>query len=137
MSGCSTEFSFVLKPSPIGGVGFFATHDIPSGTILFRQENHPVRRLKVCDIPQELLKYCIYINDQECIAPERFDRMEIGWYLNHSFDPNVAHQASIEWNDESHVNTLYAIKDIKAGDEILMNYNDLDEPEDLKEEFYK
>src|SRR5262245_41588622 len=30
----TNEFSFVLKPSKIAGVGVFATHDIPKGAIL-------------------------------------------------------------------------------------------------------
>lgn len=33
--------------------------------------------------------------------------------------------------------TVYAIQDIKAGDEILIDYNCLDEPEYLKEAYYK
>ncbi len=85
-----SEFSFILKPSPLGGVGVFAIHDIPVGTQVFSPTVSVKRVLKVKDVPAELLKYCIYINDEECFAPERFDRMEIGWYLNHSATPNSA-----------------------------------------------
>lgn len=34
MTEC-TEFSFILKPSPIRGVGVFATHDILGGGTCF------------------------------------------------------------------------------------------------------
>ncbi len=136
-----TEFSFILKPSSLEGVGVFATHDIPSGTKILTQDIN-VRTLKIKDIPAELLKYCIYSNEEECICPERFDRMEIGWYyLNHSVNPNIAKEsitpAALIEGKATHSISCYAIKDIKTGDEILINYNDLNEPEHLKENFYK
>lgn len=140
-----TEFSFMLKPSPLGGIGVFATHDIPSGTLLFNQNSkHLVRTLKIKDLPAEALKYCVLINDEECFCPERFDRMEIGWYLNHSAEPNIAKKdpsqiinTAEDFYNNREKHQLYSIKDIKAGDEILMDYNELNEPEALKEDYYK
>ena len=88
-----SEFSFILQPSPLGGVGVFAAHDIPAGTHLFKS-HFTTRTMKVKEVPPPLLKYCIYINDEECICPDRFDRMEIGWYLNHLSKPNVAKKPS-------------------------------------------
>ena len=32
---------------------------------------------------------------------------------------------------------IYALEDIKAGEEILIDYNCLNEPEHLKEDYYK
>lgn len=122
-----TEFSFILQPSSLGGIGVFATHDIPKGTQVFSNKSSP-RKLKINEVPPALIKYCIYLDDEYCLCPERFDRMEIGWYLNHSDHPNIKKQAE---------NYVVAIRDIKAGDEILMDYNDLNEPEHLKEDYYK
>ncbi len=122
-----TEFSFVLKPSAIGGIGVFATHDISTGTRILSSSFSP-RRMKIKDIPSDFLKYCIYINDEDCFCPERFDRMEIGWFLNHSFEPNIEKKGE---------NYIIAIRDITAGEEILIDYNQLSEPEHLKEEYYK
>ena len=116
-----SEFSYVLKPSPLGGIGVFATHDIAAGTLL-ANKGHKIRVLKIKDIPPEFLKYCIYINNEECVCPERFDHMEIGWFINHSATPTYS---------------FYALKAIKAGDEIVMDYNSLNEPADLKEDYYK
>ena len=85
-----TEFSFMLKPSPIAGIGVFATHDIPKGTHIFKSTFN-LRKIKIQEVPEALRFYCILLNDQECLAPERFDRMEIGWFINHSFDPEHWH----------------------------------------------
>lgn len=121
-----SEFSFVLKPSPVGGVGVFAAHDISTGTQLFKRFT-ATRTVNVKDVPAEFLKYCIYISDDECICPEQFDRMEIGWYLNHSEEPNLLKLAE---------DVVIAKRDIKAGEELFIDYNQLNEPEHLKEPYY-
>ena len=133
-----TEFSFILRPSSLGGIGVFATHDISAGTSLFRPEGHKIRKLNIKDIPEKFVQYCVYINNQECFCPERFDRLEIGWFINHSNTPNIATRGAPERIGSNGIKPhFYAIKDIKADDEILMNYNELNEPEHLKEEYYK
>lgn len=58
---------------------------------------------------------------------ERFDRMEIGWYIELTDD--VAHGLKKR--------NVYTIKKIKAGEEILIDYNYLKEPEYLKEDYYR
>ncbi|MCC2667313.1 MAG: hypothetical protein K0R24_1400 [Gammaproteobacteria bacterium] len=120
-----TEFSFILKPSTLGGVGVFATHDIPKGTSFFSGSPSP-RRMNPKNIPADFIKYCIFISDEECLCPERFDRMNIGWYINHSSEPNIGKNSD----------SLISICDIQAGEEILLNYNELNEPEHLKEAYY-
>lgn len=127
-----SEFSLILKPSPISGIGVFATHDIAAGTSLLRPEHcDTVRTLKIEEVPAEFLKYCVMINALECTGPRQFDHMEIGWYLNHSAHPNIAAEGSDGYY------SFKAIRDIKAGEEILLDYNDLGEVATLKEEFYK
>jgi SET domain-containing protein len=121
-----TEFSFILQPSSLGGIGVFATHEIQKGTVVFTGEFTPTTRM-IKDIPEPFLKYCIYLNDEECLCPERFDRMEIGWYINHSHQPNIEKDAE---------KRIFAIQDIKCGDEILIDYNYLNEPEHMKESYY-
>lgn len=134
-----TEFSFVLKSSSIEGIGVFATHDIPAGATLLNN-SFALRKLKTEDVPADLIKYCVYLNDQECLCPERFDRLETGWFINHSSTPNIARTRSEYTPDEINSNKprpFIAIKDIKAGEEILVDYNYLNEPEHLKENFYR
>ncbi len=121
------EFSCIIKVSAISGIGVFATHDIPKDTQVFIAPSKP-RTAKISDIPKEFLPYCVYLNDEECLCPERFDRMEIGWFLNHSDHPNISRNKD---------GTVFAIKDIQAGEEILIDYNQLNEPQHLKEPYYK
>lgn len=121
-----SEFSFILKPSPIGGVGVFATHDLPSGIPVFSGKFEP-RKMKIKEIPAALIQYCVFLNDEECLCPERFDRMEMGWYINHSDQPNVKKIS------DKNIVTIY---EIKSGEEILIDYNNLNEPENMKESFY-
>lgn len=122
-----SEYSFMLKPSNINGIGVFATHDIPQGCSLFCTP-YEIRIAKIAEIPPALLPYCIYINEREAKCPERFDRMEIGWYINHSFLPNISQRGD---------DIIYTLRDIKAGEEIFLNYNELNEPENMKEEYYR
>ncbi len=127
-----SEFSCILKPSPLGGIGVFATHDSAAGTPLLRPEHcSTVRTLKIKDVPLEFLKYCVFISLEECTGPRHFDHMEIGWYLNHSATPNIAAEGSAGYY------AFKAIRDIQAGEEILLDYNELGEPEALKEEYYR
>jgi SET domain-containing protein len=122
-----TEFTFILQPSVLGGIGVFATHNIPINTKLF-SDTFTLRTMKSANIPEAFKKYIIYLNDEECLCPERFDRMEIGWYINHSYQPNI------QKNSDKHV---VALRNINQGEEILIDYNCLNEPEHLKEDYYK
>lgn len=134
-----SEFSLVLKPSSVEGIGVFTTHDIPIGTTILT-ESFALRRLKNTDVPEDLIKYCTLINDEECVGPERFDRLEIGWFINHSATPNIAREPahfSKEEIESTKPRPFVTLRDIKAGEEIFVDYNYLNEPEHLKEDYYK
>ena len=125
------EFSFVLKPSKFG-VGVFAVHDIKAGTYLrlFGNENLGIdnheRFLNKKDVPKEFQIFCINRGESLWCPPD-FGYMPIGWYLNHSKKPNALNKNYDYW----------ASRDIKAGEEILIDYNSLEEPEETKEDYYK
>lgn len=126
----TNEFSFILKPSKYG-IGVFATHDIKKGTYLrlFGDEqafDHRVRALDNKDVPKIFQDYCINRGDKS-ICPQDFGCMPIGWYLNHSKNYNAIHK-DYHW---------YASCDIKEGEETLINYNSLEEPENYKRNYYK
>ncbi|MBP6869916.1 SET domain-containing protein [Candidatus Babeliales bacterium] len=119
----TTEFSFLLKTLPNGTISIFATHDISEGTSIFN-EPFALRVMKTKDVPDAFKDYYLPLNNEECVCPEKFDRMEIGWYLNHSSNPNI--EKRVERNYENIIdflqaNSFYAIKNIKAGDEITMD----------------
>ncbi len=126
-----TEFSLMLKPSTIpgAGIGVFATHDIGKDSeIVFFPADYEFRKLPKEAIPEEFLKLTAALGDGLYLCARRFDRMEICWYLNHSDTPNI---------DMIDLTRYRANRDIKSGEEIFMNYNQLNEPEAEKEEYYK
>lgn len=126
MEDKTNEFSFTLKPSDYG-VGVFATHDIKEGTYLrlFGDSSSYIMRKKE-DVPEYWSNYCVS-RGEELVCPRDFGAMQVGWYLNHSKNPNAIHK-----NYE-----YYALRAIKAGEEILIDYNTLEEPEGSKEDYYK
>ena len=125
----TNEFSFVLKPSE-HRIGVFAAHDIKNGTFLrlFGDDRHPEesRMLSKETVPAQFRHYCIDRGSQFA-CPDDFGAMHIGWYLNHSHAPNAAHRKY----------QYYAIRDIAAGEEILIDYNTLEEPDEVRESYYR
>ena len=126
----TTEFSFVLKPSE-HGIGVFAACDIKKDSylMLFAEETIETNVSKVrkkSDVPKLFQPYCVD-RGEELICPRDFGCMEMGWYLNHSKTPNAYHKNY----------DYYALRDIKEGEEITIDYNDLEEPEEAKEDYYK
>ena len=135
-----TEYSLMLQPSKVHGLGVFAVYDIPAGVLLFHHTSAP-RRVETKTVPIEWQKYCIHLNEHESIVPEKFDRMEIGWFINHSHEPNVGHKTVISsldrLTDAGDARKIHTLRAIKAGEEILMDYNDIGEPESTKEAYFK
>ncbi len=125
----TTEFSFIVKPSQISGVGVFATHDISKETYLrLTAKGGETRRVKLRDIPKEFLGQVDHISEDEALCPLDFGHMWICWYVNHSKNPNAVFNA-VE-------NNFYALLDIKKGDEITIDYNGLGEPDAAKASYY-
>ena len=132
MKNETNEFSFILKPSE-HGIGVFATHDIAQDTYLRlwgNQIKNDIDRARILDektVPEALKGYCVNRGDK-LLCPNDFGLMEIGWFINHSNTPNT-HQKQYKF--------FYAKRDIHDGEEILIDYNSLDEPEENKDAFYK
>lgn len=131
MKNKTDEFSFMLRPSAItsAGVGVFALHDIASGTLLdLWDEKSDVRNMDKEDIPKELIGYCVAQQDGTWSCPKQFNRMYLAWYLNHSINPNASFD---------HSGKLIAARDIQKDEEITIDYDVLNEPNELREDFYK
>ena len=131
MKNKTTEFSFILKPSTIddGGVGVFAIHAIAKDTFMelfldgFREEIY-----KKDDIPGELQGYCLDQDGGKILRPKFFNSLDIGNYLNHSStNQNLRYESGRGY---------FAMRDIQAGEELLVNYTELGEPEDTWEDYY-
>jgi hypothetical protein len=115
------EFSFVLKPSAIQGVGAFATHGICRGAHLqlFPQGATRTFSKEQMENDPRLKRFCqVYGVDADggtYVAPH-FGCMSIGWYLNHSETPNAHHDEDYEY---------FASRDIAADEEITIDYRKL------------
>lgn len=124
----TNEFSFILKPAQYG-VGVFATHDIKKGTHLRlfvdeKTNEHEARVMQKTDVPEMFYGHCLDRGDT-MICPPDFGAMPIGWYVNHFQTPNARPGS----NPNKHRRyRWYAIQDIKEGEEILFDYNNLEEP---------
>ncbi len=113
---------FRLQPStiPDAGVGVFATADILAGTVLSELfADDDVRWLTTeefaaLNLPGGLDHYFIPYQDGYS-GPRDFNRLSVGWYLNHADAPNLGH---IEWD-------YYALRDIAAGEELFIDYEQL------------
>ena len=109
---------FRLRPSTIpgAGVGVFAVTDIPKGTLLaelFAADD--VRRLTwdefaALNVPDDVKSNFATRYETECFVPLDFNRISAGWYLNDSDEPNL---------------TYFALRDIAAGEELFIRYDDL------------
>jgi len=89
------EFSFMLRPSGIEGVGVFAAHAIQKGTYLalFPGEEVPrIRRVNKRNA-KFVPRYGIHRGGKKYLCPADFRRMSIGWYLNHSQSPSASHKS--------------------------------------------
>ena len=131
MEHVTSEYSFVLKPSA-HGVGVFATHDIAKGAPLRLFGDDPDLTLRSMErsieaVPAMLRDYCMSRENGVLVCPRDFGRMEIGWYLNHSCQPNTRRDDNYDW---------YALQDIKKGEEITIDYNLLEEPAESRDEYY-
>ena len=115
---------FRLRPSTISGagVGVFAVTAISKGTNLMELfAPDDFRRLTwaefaALDAPSEVKENFATRYETECFVPRDFNRISVGWYLNDSEEPNLAH-------DESY--NYFAVRDIAAGEELLIRYDDL------------
>jgi SET domain-containing protein len=131
MQDATNEFSFILKPAE-HGIGVFAAHDIAKGVHLAmfgEEERLDARSLvrRTMGVPEPFRGYCMDWGT-ELVCPKDFSCMPIGWYLNHSKAPNAERDKGYRW---------YASRDIRSGEEITIDYNSLEEPEEVKEDYYR
>lgn len=122
----SNSYLFLLNPSPIHGIGLFSTQNMPSKMVILPDWFNVVKR-KLSDIPRDFIKFCIFIDDEYVWSPINFNYLSLDNYINHSFQPNIRVNEN---------NKLETIRNIAAGEEILVDYNQYNEPNHLKESYY-
>lgn len=112
----------MIKPSPLHGIGVFAIRDIPKGTKDIFSEGFgdwiKVSKEEVDALPihsRELIEnHCLFDEDSYFIPEYGFKLVDLVIYLNHSETPNVK-----SLNDGEQ---FEALVDIKAGEELLVDY---------------
>ncbi|MGP7817320.1 SET domain-containing protein [Niallia sp. 01092] len=117
-----------VKTSPLSdgefNRGVFATCDIKKGTLLHAAPVLPYPNDQHKHIEQTLLEDYVFEYGKNHTAV----LLGYGMLFNHSYEPN----ATYDINFANHTFDFYAFTDIKAGEEILINYNgDVDDKEPL------
>lgn len=116
----------VLRPSGIEGIGCFTLQPIKAGQAVKNLwDDADLRFVPAASVPPGMLalhkRYCVESADGFW-CPLDFKRMSVGWYLNHSDDPNLATY------DEGR--TYVALRDIPADAELTIDYRRLDDDVD-------
>lgn len=105
-----------IAPSPLGGRGVFTSEPIPKDTpiemapviVLDPDETKMIHETRLHDY------YFIWDEDGSAIA------LGYGGLYNHSEENNVDYYMDYEFKQIN----FFAIRDIKAGEELLINYTD-------------
>jgi SET domain-containing protein len=103
--------------------GVFATRDVSKGELIHEAPVVPFPNEEYELIEKTTLSDYVFSYG----ANHSAILLGYGSLFNHSYTPNAAY----ELNFETHIVTFYAYTDIKAGEEILINYNgdvDCDDP---------
>lgn len=117
----------MLKPSPIEGIGVFAIADIPKGcrTMFSKPDADDEwititkKEIESLPAPAQFLvgNYCLYDEENYFVPAQGFKKMDLALFINHADTPNI-----ISLNDGDY---FEAIRDIKAGEELLVDYGEI------------
>ncbi len=120
----------MIKPSPLHGIGVFAIRDIPKGTRnIFSQGVGEWIKLTIAEVEalpkhsKDLVEnHCLFDEDVYYVPDYGFKLVDLVIYLNHADTPNV-----VSINDGEF---FEAIIDIKAGEELLVDYGTIVDSEE-------
>ena len=114
----------MLKPSPIEGIGVFAITDIAKGCReMFSKPDAAdewitISKKEIESLPAHAQfltgNYCLYDEENYFVPAHGFKKMDLALFINHADTPNI-----ISINDGDY---FEAIRDIKAGEELLIDY---------------
>lgn len=115
-----------LRPSGISGVGVFAIRDIPAGTNPFKEEDTEyvsVTKEELAGTHPEALRVIkdllVFADGCYWIPKQGVQTLCISHFLNHSENPNLTTSREAE--------NFFAIRDIKTGEELTVDYTIFDE----------
>lgn len=125
------ELSFntwvMLRPSPVEGIGVFAIRDIPKGCRdMFGKPDAAedwmtISKKEIRALPAHARfivgNYCLYDEQNYYIPAHGFKKMDVSLFLNHADEPNIVSVSDGDYFE--------AIRDIKAGEELLVDYGQI------------
>lgn len=117
--GDASPLPFEIRPSPMQGMGAFATAFIPEGTRLVEYAGQRITPAEADarypDVAGERHHTYLFAIDDEWVIDAAFDGNEARW-INHSCDPNC--DAIVE-DDRIWIET---IRDVHPGEELAYDY---------------
>ncbi|MEM7426511.1 MAG: SET domain-containing protein [Pseudomonadota bacterium] len=122
--GCTQSTLIRVEEAPGKGRGVFAVRDIPKGTLIERVPCLQVPEPEIYGTENEtaLASYAFGWDEDTVIIA-----LGYGSLYNHSYEPNATY-----YTDAPLTQSYEALRDIKAGEEITINYTgDEDENGDL------
>ena len=112
-----------LRPSMIHGVGVFAIRDIPKGTNIFSDDRSEMVWIKKSEVEEkrgEIRKlyddFCV-IKEDKYGCPRGFNNLTLSWYIN---EPAKGQESNVVC---SHEYDFVAARDIRAGEELTVDYS--------------
>lgn len=125
------ELSFntwvMLRPSPVEGIGVFAIRDIPKGCRdMFGKPDAAedwmtISKKEIRALPAHAQfivgNYCLYDEQNYYIPAHGFKKMDVSLFLNHADEPNIVSVSDGDYFE--------AIREIKAGEELLVDYGQI------------
>lgn len=119
LAAASTDLPFVIRPSPMQGLGAFATRHIPPGVRLIEYAGERLTSAesdaRYPEIPGERHHTFLFAIDDDVVVDAAVNGNEAR-FINHSCDPNC--DAVI---DEGRI-WIESIRDIVAGEELAYDY---------------
>ena len=117
----------MLRPSAVAGVGVFAVRHIAKGCRdMFSKPDKndtwiTLSKEEVESLPPHarllIENYCLYDEENYFVPDYGFKKIDVSLFLNHSDTPNV-----ISINEGEY---FEALTDIKAGDELFVDYGEI------------
>lgn len=122
-----------LKESDVHGIGIFTEHNVTRNTVLWRfTPSFDIRFTpeEILALPDMVQAYLYKYTWKGKVSRLHCFTSDATRYLNHSETPNIR----IEYREGEDELIMIADADIKAGEELLVNYNDLEfsETEDFE-----